>query len=73
MKTQLTLKELRRSQLRMTQTEFAEALGVSRRSVARYEATGAPASILKLAAHLLKRPHQRVSRVKPIAQVPAHT
>ena len=60
MKEQLTFKEVRRIKLRMTQTEFAEALGVSRRTVARYEATGAPPSILKLTMHILKHPPRRV-------------
>lgn len=73
MKEQITLKELRYCKLRMTQAEFAEALGVSRRTVARYEATGAPPTILKLAAHLLKYPPQRAVPARPAEAMQTHT
>ena len=72
MKEKLTLKELRYYKLRMTQAEFAEALGVSRRTVARYESKGAPPTILKLAAHILKRPPQRVLPAKQVATEQPH-
>lgn len=55
----LTLKQARKQSLRMTQTEFAKELGVSRRTLCRYEKDGAPETILKLANHILKSKTRR--------------
>ncbi|WNO05999.1 helix-turn-helix transcriptional regulator [Rhodoferax mekongensis] len=48
----MTLKELRKQILKLTQAEFAEQLGVSVRTYIRYEHDGAPEPILKLAGHI---------------------
>jgi DNA-binding XRE family transcriptional regulator len=50
----MTIKELRKQKLRMTQEEMGKAMGVTRRTIARYEATGAPPQALKLANFILK-------------------
>jgi DNA-binding XRE family transcriptional regulator len=50
----MTLKELRKHQLGMTQEEMAKQMGVTRRTIARYESTGAPPQALKLAHFILK-------------------
>lgn len=59
-KTQLTLREVRKHVLGLSQTAFAAELGVSRRTLCRYEKVGAPTMALRLATRLmndrLKRP-----------------
>lgn len=51
-RAQLTLRELRTDVLGFTQERFAGILGVSRRTLIRYEQRGAPKPILKLAGRI---------------------
>lgn len=53
-KTVLTLRRLRKQILGKTQIDFAADLGVSVRTYIRYEQTGAPQPILKLAARMMQ-------------------
>ena len=52
-KTQLTLREVRKKILGLSQTAFAAELGVSRRTVVRYEQGAAPPMALRLATRLM--------------------
>ena len=50
---ELTLRELRTDVLGLTQAKFAAQLGVSPRTLIRYEQTGAPQPVLRLAARIM--------------------
>lgn len=52
-KTVITLRSLRKQILGKTQIDFAADLGVSVRTYIRYEQTGAPQPILKLATRIM--------------------
>jgi DNA-binding XRE family transcriptional regulator len=60
--TEATLKHIRKDVLGISQVEFAALLGVSRRTYIRYEHTGAPLPVLKLANRMM---HDKPKR-KPL-------
>jgi DNA-binding XRE family transcriptional regulator len=65
----ITLRELRKDVLGLSQDKFAALLGVSRRTVIRYEVAGnAPAPILRLAGRIAKDKIKESRRVKPPPQ-----
>lgn len=50
----MTLKEVRKKFLGLTQDQMAVEMGVSRRTYVRYETGSAPAYAIRLATHILK-------------------
>lgn len=60
MKTPLTLKEVRKGMLGWTQEQLACELGLTRRTIVRYETDGAPVRVLKAVSHILK--HSKKAR-----------
>lgn len=62
MKTPLTLKEVRKSMLGWTQEQLACELGLTRRTIIRYETDGAPVWALKAVSHILKSNQRKVKR-----------
>lgn len=60
MSQSLTFKELRRNVIGWTQTRMAQEMGVTVRTIYRYETTGAPARALKLAQRIYKEQTQRM-------------
>lgn len=51
----MTLKDLRKKTLKLTQEQFARELGVSVRTYIRYEHGAAPAPVLMLAGHIAEK------------------
>ncbi len=60
MKTPLTLKEVRKGMLGWTQEQLACELGLTRRTIVRYETDGAPVRVLKAVSHILKSNQRKV-------------
>lgn len=54
MKTPLTLKEVRKGMLGWTQEQLACELGLTRRTIVRYETDGAPVRVLKAVSSILR-------------------
>jgi DNA-binding XRE family transcriptional regulator len=50
----ITLREMRKNLLGWTQEQMAKAMGVTRRTIVRYENVGAPKSAIHLAHFILK-------------------
>ena len=54
MKEQYTLREMRKKVMGMTQAQFAAEMGISRRTLVRFEQGTAPVATLRLAGYIAK-------------------
>ena len=66
MKTPLTLKEVRKGVLGWTQEQLACELGLTRRTIVRYESDGAPVRVLKAVSHILKSNQRKPPKHQPL-------
>jgi DNA-binding XRE family transcriptional regulator len=71
MKTPLTLKEVRKGMLGWTQEQLACELGLTRRTIVRYEADGAPVRVLKAVSHILKANQRKTPKRQPLQTLQA--